>query len=79
MSLLSHDDWQAKIRLTGWTAGAGGTRTVVQPASGDALGEIGLAGPADVAEAVRIGRAAQREWARAASASPPGCCTSTTR
>jgi len=65
MSLMSPDVWQAKIRLAGWAAGAGGTRTVVEPATGDALGEIGVAGPADVAEAVRIGRTAQREWARA--------------
>jgi benzaldehyde dehydrogenase (NAD) len=62
--LLRPDEWQGKIKLAGWADGAGGTRTVVAPATGAALGEIGMAGPADVATAVGVGRAAQRDWAR---------------
>jgi benzaldehyde dehydrogenase (NAD) len=61
---LDAAQWQDKIYLGGsWKPGAGGTRDVVEPATGDALGRIGMAGPDDVAVAAGIAAEAQRAWA----------------
>nr|WP_231618656.1 benzaldehyde dehydrogenase [Nonomuraea sp. SBT364] len=57
-------DWQGKIfKAGGWTAGGAGDYAVVEPATGGELGRMGLASPADVAEAARTAAGAQREWA----------------
>ncbi|MFI6711442.1 aldehyde dehydrogenase family protein [Nonomuraea sp. NPDC050478] len=64
MALLDTIDWQGKIFKNGvWTAGHGGDYAVVEPATGAELGRMGLATPADVAEAAASAAAAQREWA----------------
>ncbi|MEU0673496.1 aldehyde dehydrogenase family protein [Streptomyces sp. NPDC006172] len=51
---------------TSWQPGAlsGPRHTVTEPATGDALGTVALAGAADVARAAEAARAAQAEWAR---------------
>jgi len=51
------------VSSDGWTVPAGGTYAVVEPATGDRLGEVGLAGPEDVDRAARRAAEAQRAWA----------------
>jgi benzaldehyde dehydrogenase (NAD) len=68
MVLLSPDLWAEKIFVNSWTAGSAGVRAVVEPATGDQLGAIGLAAPDDVVRASARAAAAQREWAVAAPA-----------
>ena len=63
MTLLSGAEWQSRIFSGGWTPAQGGTLTTTEPATGEVLAEVGLAGKADVAEAARRARAAQPEWA----------------
>ncbi|GAA3073006.1 hypothetical protein GCM10020254_16030 [Streptomyces goshikiensis] len=59
MPLLDPTLWQDGPTLTG------GTAPVVEPATGRTLATIGLAAPADVAEAAVRARAAQDGWGRA--------------
>jgi benzaldehyde dehydrogenase (NAD) len=61
--LLDGLDWQGKIYSGGWRAGRGGTTATIEPATGSSLGEIGLAGPQDVDDAVRRAAEAQPAWA----------------
>lgn len=68
MVLLSPDLWAEKIFVDSWTSGSAGVRAVVEPATGDTLGAIGLAAPEDVVRASARAAAAQREWAVAAPA-----------
>ncbi|MGW9072603.1 aldehyde dehydrogenase family protein [Streptomyces yangpuensis] len=58
MPLLDPTLWQDGPTLTG------GAAPVVEPATGRTLATLGLAAPADVAEAALRARAAQRDWAR---------------
>ncbi|WP_250008811.1 benzaldehyde dehydrogenase [Actinoplanes sp. M2I2] len=46
-----------------WRAGSGETIDVIEPATGDTLGQLALATPGDVAAAARSAAVAQREWA----------------
>jgi len=56
--------WQDKIYVGGsWTAGSGGTREVIEPATGDVLATAGLADAKDVERAAENAAEAQREWA----------------
>src|SRR5699024_11478673 len=61
--LLDDGRWTGKINLAGWRAGSGGTQPVIEPATGDALGNVGLASAGDVYEATNTAARAQREWA----------------
>jgi benzaldehyde dehydrogenase (NAD) len=63
MALLEDGAWRGKVWTGAWTDGAGGTYTAVEPATGESLGEVGLATPADVAAAGARAAAAQRGWA----------------
>ncbi|QVT81775.1 Benzaldehyde dehydrogenase [NAD(+)] [Nocardioides aquaticus] len=63
MTLLDPATWTGKIHLDGWTAGSGGVQDVVEPATGDVLGQVGVAGPDDVTRAATRAAAAQEEWA----------------
>src|SRR5438309_7390147 len=61
---LDQATWQNRIFIGGsWVDGSGGVRDVVEPATGETLGQIGVATPGDVAKAAEIAAAAQREWA----------------
>jgi benzaldehyde dehydrogenase (NAD) len=55
--------WQGKLYRNGWHSSEGGTLTVIDKASGEPLGEIGLASGKDVASAALIAHEAQRTWA----------------
>jgi len=55
--------WHHRIYSGGWRSAEGGTLKVTDKASGEALGEIGLASATDVASAATVARKAQRDWA----------------
>ncbi|WP_104056385.1 MULTISPECIES: benzaldehyde dehydrogenase [unclassified Arthrobacter] len=63
MPILDQAIWAGKINVNGWKAGGGGTAEVVEPATGQSLGKIGLASADDAFEAATKAAAAQREWA----------------
>src|SRR5947208_5784887 len=63
MGLLDRSDWDARIFVDGWTSGEGGDYPVIEPATGDTMGRMGLATPADVDAAVRRAREVQPAWA----------------
>jgi benzaldehyde dehydrogenase (NAD) len=64
VGLLDTVDWQGRIFSGGaWVEGRGGDYAVVEPATGDELGRMGLATAEDVAEAGRAAVEAQKEWA----------------
>src|SRR5699024_4280624 len=56
-----------KINVSGWCAGSGGTQEVIEPATGNQLGSLGLASADDVYQATDAAARAQRDWA----ATPP--------
>jgi benzaldehyde dehydrogenase (NAD) len=62
--LLEPQLWKSNIFIGGeWAPGSGGVIDIVEPATGNALGEIGMASAADVAKAAETAATAQREWA----------------
>lgn len=65
MSLVEPKTWEGQVYSGGWTAPRGGTATIVEPATGAALGTVGVADTEDVAQAAAAAAAAQPEWARA--------------
>jgi benzaldehyde dehydrogenase (NAD) len=65
MGLLDSGAWQGKIFSAGWRAGSGGEHAVTEPATGQELGRIGYATPADVRKATQLASQAQRSWAAA--------------
>ena len=67
MALMDESAWRGKIFLGGWTAGGGGDAPVTEPATGQEIGRIGMAAPADVTRAARVAAAAQASWAAAAA------------
>jgi benzaldehyde dehydrogenase (NAD) len=55
--------WSGRIHIDGeWVVGGGGTRPVIEPATGEILGEIGLASVVDVTRAAATAAAAQKAW-----------------
>ena len=63
MGLLETADWTGKIFSGGWVSADGGTLTSTEPATGQVLAEVGLAGQEDVSKAAEQARAAQPAWA----------------
>ncbi len=63
MTLLDTTTWTDKVFIDGWGAGSGGQLPVVEPATGDELGRLGLSTPQDVARAAARAGEAQRPWA----------------
>ncbi|BAL90834.1 putative aldehyde dehydrogenase [Actinoplanes missouriensis 431] len=62
--LLDEKTWTGNIFIGGsWRPGRGAGYDVVEPATGDVLGRIGQATPADVDEAARAAADAQKVWA----------------
>jgi benzaldehyde dehydrogenase (NAD) len=61
--LLEESEWRGRVYSDGWTKGAGGESSVIEPATGGQLGVVGLAGAEDIASAARRAAQAQREWA----------------
>lgn len=65
MSLIG-SDWHGNIFIDGWSPGGGEGITVRSPATGDDLGHLGSATPADVVRAAGVAARAQRSWAACA-------------
>jgi benzaldehyde dehydrogenase (NAD) len=62
MGLFDQDVWEGKIFSSQWVPGGAGHRTVVEPATGDELGRIGLASTDQVHAAAEAAAQAQRAW-----------------
>src|ERR1700756_3862119 len=62
MSLLG-TSWHGTVFSDGWTKPDGGDAAVIAPATGEEIGRIGVASPADVARAAQSAAAAQEKWA----------------
>jgi benzaldehyde dehydrogenase (NAD) len=63
MNLLDPAVWHGMVYSNGWCKPAGGQAAVVEPATGDEIGRIGMANPADVARAARSAADVQPAWA----------------
>jgi benzaldehyde dehydrogenase (NAD) len=63
MALMDESAWRGKISSDGWVTGGGGDAAVIEPATGQEIGRVGLATPADVTRAAQIAAAAQPAWA----------------
>jgi benzaldehyde dehydrogenase (NAD) len=63
MSLLDATDWTGKIFNGQWVPAQGGKLAATEPATGETLGEYGLANGEDVANAAKLAAAAQPAWA----------------
>ena len=63
MSLLEGVDWSGKIFTGRWHSGSGAPSEVVEPATGQVLGTVGVATPQDVVRAGERAVIAQRDWA----------------
>ncbi|MFD6170108.1 aldehyde dehydrogenase family protein [Streptomyces coeruleorubidus] len=61
-------EWAGRIYSAGWRTSEGGTRQVIEPATGQALADVGVASPADVARAGARAARAAGDWAAAAPA-----------
>jgi benzaldehyde dehydrogenase (NAD) len=63
VTLLEESIWLGKVFRGGWQPGGAGTRSVVEPATGTTIGNVGEASPADVSAAAGIAAAAASAWA----------------
>jgi len=64
MALLDQSRWNDQIFEGGsWRPGSGATVDVIEPATGESLGQVTLATPDDVTRAAKVAADAQREWA----------------
>jgi benzaldehyde dehydrogenase (NAD) len=63
MTLLDESTWRGKVFDGSWTVGTGGDAPVIEPATSDEIGRVGIAVPADVAKAAAAAAAAQPDWA----------------
>ncbi|HXT91658.1 MAG TPA: benzaldehyde dehydrogenase [Trebonia sp.] len=63
MSFLKDETWSGQVYSGGWITPEGGTAAVIEPATGNELGRIGIATTADVTRAVQKAAAAQPAWA----------------
>ncbi len=62
--LLDTAAFEGRIHIDGeWVTGEGGSIPSVEPATGETLVEVGIAGPGDVARAAQGAARAQKEWA----------------
>jgi benzaldehyde dehydrogenase (NAD) len=65
MSLLDSKTWTGRLFLDGWRQGGAGERAVVEPSTGETIGQVGAATPADVGTAATRAAEAQQAWAAA--------------
>jgi benzaldehyde dehydrogenase (NAD) len=63
VTIAAENAWKGKIFTGRWQMAKGGTKEVVEPATGQVLTEVGFADAEDVREAVQSAAAAQTEWA----------------
>jgi benzaldehyde dehydrogenase (NAD) len=63
VTIAAENAWKGKIFTGRWQMSRGGSREVIEPATGQVLTEVGVADAEDVADAARIAAVAQVEWA----------------
>ncbi len=63
MTLLDSGTWTGNVFTGEWGPGGGGDAAVLEPATGDELGRIGMTTPDDVARSASRASEAQRGWA----------------
>jgi benzaldehyde dehydrogenase (NAD) len=63
VTIAAENAWKGKVFTGRWQLAKGGTREVIEPATGKVLTEVGFADAEDVAEAAKMAAAAQVEWA----------------
>jgi benzaldehyde dehydrogenase (NAD) len=63
MTLLDSATWSGQVSSDGWRDALGGARSVMEPATGESLGSVGVANAADVEQAAAGAAKAQPEWA----------------
>ncbi len=68
VAIAAENAWKGKIFSGRWVMAKGGTREVIEPATGKVLTEVGVASAEDVREAAKQARTAQAEWAAAPAA-----------
>jgi benzaldehyde dehydrogenase (NAD) len=61
--LLEDSMWRGNVYLGGWSRGDAGEVAVIEPATGDELGSVGMASSADVSSAAGFAATAQPGWA----------------
>lgn len=59
----SSPQWAEKIFSKGWQAAQGGTAVVLEPATGETLGVVGVANETDVDRAAQTAHVARKTWA----------------
>jgi benzaldehyde dehydrogenase (NAD) len=62
--LMSSAIWSGKMYANGWREGANGALEVTDKSTGQVLGTIASANPAEMREADKVALVASREWAR---------------
>ena len=67
VTIAAENAWKGKVFTGTWTVPKGGTREVIEPATGKVLTTVGWADAEDVRAAAKAAAAAQVEWA----ATPP--------
>ncbi|MES1254451.1 MAG: benzaldehyde dehydrogenase [Acidobacteriota bacterium] len=63
VTIAAENAWKGKIFSGRWQLAKGGSKEVIEPATGKVLTEVGFADAEDVREAVHAAAAAQPEWA----------------
>ncbi len=62
MAFFDPKQWEGKLYSRGWAKGGAGNRSVVEPATGDIIGNFGVASIEDVTRAAEIAGSAQKSW-----------------
>jgi benzaldehyde dehydrogenase (NAD) len=63
MTILDEKTWTSSIFSRGWTRSKAGEAAVIEPATGNELGRVGIGGPEDIALAAEAAAEAQPQWA----------------
>jgi benzaldehyde dehydrogenase (NAD) len=63
VTIAAENAWKGKIFTGRWQMSKGGTREVIEPATGQVLTEVGIADAEDVREAAQSAALAQKAWA----------------
>jgi benzaldehyde dehydrogenase (NAD) len=63
MSLMNPAIWQGKIFTGSWEFGTATDVRITEPATGNALGTLGVGSPSDIDQACKTAAAAQQAWA----------------
>jgi benzaldehyde dehydrogenase (NAD) len=62
VTIAAENAWRGKLFNGRWQMAKGGTREVIEPATGKPLTEVGLADAEDVRDSAKAAAAAQAEW-----------------